>query len=243
MLVQHMHEVPDTLPVTEETRERLRAQANQLGEPTVVRLIDLLAVAVDDMRQGGDPRLPLELALVKVTRPGSDLSRESVSYRLEQLEQRGPVGAPAPAVVPVAEPPRPAEPTASAAAPPDVDLEQLQEAWSRTILPAVEERGGIPAASLLREAHPAQLAGNTLTVEFPASAGFHRSLAEDPRNATVLSDALYDVTGRRLALSFAVGDDNGEEPVAEVEGPAGEDAIVELLKETLDAKETGGDES
>ena len=31
MLVQHMGEVPDTLPVTEETRERLREQANQLG--------------------------------------------------------------------------------------------------------------------------------------------------------------------------------------------------------------------
>ena len=70
MLVQHMGEVPDSLPVTEETRERLRAQANQLGEATVVRLCDLLAVAVDDLRQGGDPRLPLELALVKVTRPG-----------------------------------------------------------------------------------------------------------------------------------------------------------------------------
>src|SRR2546421_12995961 len=80
--------------VTEEARERLRAQANQLGEPTVIRLLDLLAVAVDDMRQGGDPRLPLELALVKVTRPASDLSRESVNFRLEQLEQRGPVAAP-----------------------------------------------------------------------------------------------------------------------------------------------------
>src|SRR5213595_3882310 len=86
MLVQHMGEVPESLPVTEETRERLRAQANQLGEPTVVRLLDLLAVAVDDMRQGGDPRLPLELALVKVTRPGADLSREGLAYRLERLE-------------------------------------------------------------------------------------------------------------------------------------------------------------
>ncbi len=74
MLVQHMGEVPDTLPVTEEARERLRAQANQLGEASVIRLVDLLAVAVEDMRQGGDPRLPLELALVKVTRPGADLS-------------------------------------------------------------------------------------------------------------------------------------------------------------------------
>ncbi len=86
MLVQHTGSVPDTLPVTDEARERLREQANQLPAPTVVRLIDLLAVAVDDMRQGGDPRLPLELALVKVTRPGSDLSRESLAFRLERLE-------------------------------------------------------------------------------------------------------------------------------------------------------------
>ena len=86
LLVQHMGEVPDSLPVTEETRERLREQANQVGEATVLRLCDLLAVAVEDMRQGGDPRLPLELALVKVTRPAADLSRESTAYRLEQLE-------------------------------------------------------------------------------------------------------------------------------------------------------------
>ena len=89
MLVQHTGEVPDTLPVTEDTRDRLREQANQLGAPTVVRLIDLLHVAVEDMRQGGDPRLPLELALVKVTRPGSDLSREGLAFRLDRLEQSG----------------------------------------------------------------------------------------------------------------------------------------------------------
>jgi len=222
MLVQHMHEVPETLPVTEETRERLRAQANQLGEATVVRLLDLLALAV-----------------VKVTRPASDLSRESVSYRLERLEQRAPgaVEAPVAAAAPMPpSAPRPAEPAAAA---PDIELEQLQEAWSRQVIPAVEERGGIPAASLLREAHPAQLAGDTLTVEFPASAGFHRSLAEDPKNATVLADALYDVTGRRLALAFAVGEDVEDAEPAEAEGPAGEDAILELMKETLDAKERG----
>ena len=89
LLVQHMGEVPDSLPLTDETRERLRAQANQLSEATVLRLCDLLAIAVDDMRQGGDPRLPLELALVKVTRPAADLERESIAYRLEQLESRG----------------------------------------------------------------------------------------------------------------------------------------------------------
>jgi len=238
LLVHHMGEVPDSLPVTEETRERLRAQANQLPEPTVLRLLDLLAVAVDDMRQGGDPRLPLELALVKVTRPAADLERESVAYRLEQLEQRLAGGhSPAPAPErPVAED----EPTPPSPPPPPdrapLELEQLQDAWQRAILPAVEQRS-IPTASMLREAHPSQLAGDTLTLEFPAAASFHRQLAEDHKNAALLVEALYEVTGRKLALEFAVGENGGDTAAAPDEGPAGEEEIFELMKETFDAHE------
>ena len=239
MLVQHMGEVPESLPVTEETRERLRAQANQLGEATVIRLVDLLAVAVEDMRQGGDPRLPLELALVKVTRPGVDLSRESLAYRIEQLEQQR--------IAPAA---RARDAAAESAAedagleipgtaprpePPSLELEQLQEAWQRTIVPAVEERS-IPAASVLREAHPADLANDTLTVEFPASASFHRQLAEEPKNATLLADALYEVTGRRLGVAFAEGE-TGSPRAAAVDEPLGEEDLLELVKDTFDARE------
>ena len=89
MLVQHMGGVPDSIPVTDDARERLRTQASQLGATEVLRLVDLLAVAVEDMRQGGDPRLPLELALVKVTQPEHDPSREALLQRIERLEVRG----------------------------------------------------------------------------------------------------------------------------------------------------------
>jgi DNA polymerase-3 subunit gamma/tau len=227
LLVQHMGEVPDSLPVTEETRDRLREQANQLGDATVLRLIDLLHVAIEDMRQGGDPRLPLELALVKVTRPGSDLSRESLAYRLEQLEASHSAAGGMTRTERVSErkPPPPA---------PNLELEQLQEAWQRTILPAVEERS-IPTASVLREARPSGLAEDTLTLEFPAAAAFHLKLAEDPKNATLLQEALFEVTGRRLGLTFALGE-HGREPV-ESEEPLGEDEILELVKETFDARE------
>ncbi|MHB8468220.1 MAG: DNA polymerase III subunit gamma/tau [Gaiellaceae bacterium] len=239
MLVQHMGEVPESLPVTGETRERLRAQANQLGEPAVIRLVDLLHTAVDDMRQGGDPRLPLELALVKVTRPAADLSRESVAFRLEQLETaRGGPPAPASHVPQPGSKTRPEETpaaAASAATPPDLELEQLQEAWARTIVPTVAEKS-IPISTVLGEARPAVLAGNLLTVEFPASASFHRQLAEEPKNVTMLSDALYEVTGRRLAVAFAVGEGSGEE-IAELDEPAGEEKFFELMKDTLGAVE------
>jgi DNA polymerase-3 subunit gamma/tau len=244
MLVQHMGEVPDTLPVTEETRERLREQANQLGAATVVRLIDLLAVAVEDMRQGGDPRLPLELALVKVTRPGSDLSRESLAFRLDRLEQGQvtyAVGKPLPAPESISDNLSQGIETATSLAPqppaeaPNLELGQLQEAWRRTILPAVEQRS-IPIGKTLAEAHPAALAGETLTVEFPRSASFHLKLAEDPKNAALLRDALYEVTGRKLALAFELGEeDHGA--ARDDDAPATEEDILDLMKSTFDARE------
>jgi DNA polymerase-3 subunit gamma/tau len=230
LLVQHIGEVPESLPLTEETRERLRARANQLPEPTVIRLCDLLAIAIDDLRQGGDPRLPLELALIKVTRPGADLDRESLAFRIEQLERRGPVQAEAA----VTAEPAPEEPPPATA--PPVELEQLQDAWQRAVIPAVEQRS-IPTASVLREAHPSGLAGDTLTLEFPATAAFHRNLAEEPKNATLLAEALYEVTGRRFAVAFAVGE-NGETGAEQQEQRTlSEEELVEEIKQTFDARE------
>jgi DNA polymerase-3 subunit gamma/tau len=234
LLVQHMGEVPDSLPVTAETRERLRSQANQLGEPLVLRLIDLLAVAVDDARQGGDPRLPLELALVKVTRPGADLSRESLGYRLEQLEARAREPGPSSEAVPrPAPPPGPSDQTSSPETP-ALDLEQIQHLWKQAILPALEQRS-IPVASVLNEARPVELAGDRLVVEFPPAASFHRGLAEDPKNAILIADVLYEVTGRRLTPSFAVGEAAEEE--AEEERAPTEEEFVSRFKSTFDARE------
>jgi hypothetical protein len=115
---------------------------------------------------------------------------------------------------------------------PSLELEQLQEAWQRTILPAIEEKS-IPTASMLREARPSGLAADTLTLAFPASASFHRSLAEEPKNAGLLQDALYEVTGKRLAVAFEVGE--GDEDADEEESL--DKDFVSLIKETFDARE------
>jgi DNA polymerase III subunit gamma/tau len=267
LLVQNLGQVPETIPVTEESRQKLLAQANQLPEPTVLRLCDLLAAAVDDMRQGGDPRLPLELALVKVTRPGADLSQESLAYRLELLEQRGHVPSapvspgrvagtapvrevsretpesvtaadarPEPEPEPEPEPGVAADPEPEEAPkPPLLEFEQLQEAWQRSVLPAVQERS-IPAESVLREARPVALADDELTLEFPAEAEFHRRLAEDPKNATVLREALYQVTGRKLGVLFVLGEKREPEE-REEHAPPSEEDLVALFKETFDARE------
>jgi DNA polymerase-3 subunit gamma/tau len=251
LLVQHVGHVPASLPVTEETRDRLREQANQLPEPTVLRLIDLLAVAVDDMRRGADPRLPLELALVKVTRPQIDLQRESLAHRVELLEQRlhttppaTPAVAPATALHAASAPPQapashtPEAPTTSVepvAAPPSLELGQLQEAWHRSVLPAVQERK-IWLGSLLAEATPIALIGTELTLEFPPEAGFHRNqLLDDQTNVADVSDALFEITGQRLTISTVVAETSAEP--TDDEERLDEDAVIALLKDTLDAEE------
>ena len=144
------------------------------------------------------------------------------------LEHR-PAAAPASEESP-SEVPEPAEPLPE---PPSVDLEALQEAWQRSVLPAITERS-IPTGTMLAEARPVELAGDELVLEFPPSASFHRQLAEEPKNATLLRDALYEVTGRRLAVSFAVGEDTqaAEEEIAQTE-----EDFVSLFKDTFDARE------
>ena len=110
MLLQHLDEIPDTLPIAADSQERVRSQSTQLGPVTTLRLIDLLAAAADDLRQSGDPRLPLELALVKVTGPAADMSREAILLRLDRLEQG--------TAIPPPSPPPPAAPATQDHAPP-----------------------------------------------------------------------------------------------------------------------------
>jgi DNA polymerase-3 subunit gamma/tau len=245
LLVQHVGHVPESLPLTEEARERLREQANQLPEPIVLRLLDLLAVVLEDERQGADPRLPLELALVKVTRPHADLARESLVHRIELLESRLHAGAPAaeswgpsPVPAPAAGPaPREPAPTNGGDEPPrapDVSLEQMQDAWSRSVLPAVKERS-IPIATLLSEATPSSLDGDTLTLTFRPGADFHRKQVDEPANARLLRDALYDVTGRKLAVLTTVADE-AEDGQGD-ETPLGEQEVISLLVNDLHATE------
>ena len=118
-------------------------------------------------------------------------------------------------------------------------LDQLQDAWQRSVLPAVQSRS-IPVASLLGEARPATLEGEMLTVEFPASADFHRRQAEEPKNVDVIREALYEVTGRRLGVTLALGE-HDEEAVEEADEELTEEALISMLKDTFDAKEVEED--
>ena len=83
---------------------RAEEQARRMGAPAAVRAIEVLGEALVDMRDSADPRITLEVALVRLARPDADASPGALLERLERLERRL-EGSPAPAAAaPVPDP-------------------------------------------------------------------------------------------------------------------------------------------
>jgi DNA polymerase III subunit gamma/tau len=81
-------EIPESFTVTVARPDRLEEQAKQANDAKLVGAIDALSAAVAGMREGDDPRLTLEVALLKVATPSLDASREALLRRIESLEAR-----------------------------------------------------------------------------------------------------------------------------------------------------------
>src|SRR6059058_2600894 len=87
-VVQTLGSVPDSFSVTAEHTDLLAAQAERLAQGEILRAIDLLAAALAAVKDGSEPRIQLELALLKAVQPQSDLSIQALLFRIEQLERK-----------------------------------------------------------------------------------------------------------------------------------------------------------
>src|SRR4051812_26045639 len=87
-VVQTLGDVPESFAVTSEHTDRLNAQASRLSQGELMRTIDLLASSIAAVKDGSEPRMQLEMALLKASQPSSDLSLQALMFRMEQLEAR-----------------------------------------------------------------------------------------------------------------------------------------------------------
>ena len=86
IVIRTIGEAPDAFTVTAADPERLRAQAEAMSDLTLGRSVDTISKALADIREGDEPRMTVELALLRAARPQLDPSREALAERLERLE-------------------------------------------------------------------------------------------------------------------------------------------------------------
>src|SRR4029077_12268914 len=78
---------------------------DQVGAPMLVRMLETLGQAVVDMRgtDAADPRLVVEIALVRLARREAGTPLQALAERIDRLERGGVVAAPAPSGTPAPE--------------------------------------------------------------------------------------------------------------------------------------------
>jgi DNA polymerase-3 subunit gamma/tau len=261
-LLQHAGELPASAEPPPDRLEDLRRQARALPPGETVRTADLLVAAQAELREGSDPRLQLELALLKATRPAI-AGRDLLLARVERLEANA--SAPAAPVAPA--PPPPPDPPVAAAPPPattngdappwdpdpvaepqpvaepaphvhvpidgPADIDALRDSWSGVIA-----RLDPAVRVALDPSEPTVLNGSALIVAVRGS-----MLAVATRYGEALAQAVAEECGVRVSPTFtgsaaaprqveAVADEDDES-----EPPVGGEALAARLLQEFDAHE------
>jgi DNA polymerase III subunit gamma/tau len=250
-VVETLGHVPDSFSVTAEQTDRLAAQADRLSQGEILRAIDFLAAAIAAVKDGSEPRIQLEMALLKATQPQADLSLQALMFRIDQLEGAvggagsaassgpstdQPVSAGSTAPTPSAPAAAGAAPAAAVASQPDpqpvgsVELDQIVALWPAVAEAVAEENGMLSAA--LSAATPTAVDGDRLTIAFPSDAAFVKKKAEKGRD--LVASAVRGITGQSLTLAFELSD-----AVAPPSGPAtlDHDQLIERLRAEFGAEE------
>jgi DNA polymerase-3 subunit gamma/tau len=231
--------------------ERMLVQAEAFTDLGLTRAIDAVAAALSAIREGDEPRMTMELALLRAARPQIDPTREAFAQRLERLEQSLAGGAIAPAPGPRsagAAEPAPEEPGTSneepadapepepAAAPERLDLEKLVSLWP-AVMDQVRAQGSELLSHALSVARPIAVDVEEAVVQvgFPVGAGFNKRKAEAADARDRLAEAVRTIVGERLKPVYVLLE--GEEVDVEAAEGLSPDELFEKFKSAFDAEE------
>ena len=250
-------------------RATMAAQAEHFTPSQLLRIVDLLAKALTDMRDAPNHRLLLEVALIRSASPDTDPAPTGLLGRIERLERRIGIEGPPPqgeatpahlarserpAPAPkVAVPPAPAEepgPVAPSNVPAEVGFGHIKDAWPQTLREVSKASKRVHA--LLNPSRPLTYDNGALVAEVQSD--FHAEEMTGDRNRTMLIDALHASLGIKPQVSFVAVGSRQAPPVSEDEdssvvdisdtAPAEADHDpIELLKKGLGAEvvESHGD--
>ena len=247
LVLQAAPEHPELVDATREQRDRLVEQAGRLPREQVLGALETLSGTVVEQRLG-TPRLPLELALARLTQPRSTVPAAVPVVAPAPTPAPAPAAAPAPAPAPAPVEPEPEPdpdptPTAPAAAPaPEPEPDPVPSAGTATLETVVARwdavveliRQASPRAKAIFEpAVPIRLEGGILTLSYgPRYANFHADQAAREDMGTMVRDALKRACSLDARIAIVRdGEDQRARPrpplVSDPDGPSAESIAQE----------------
>ena len=260
LVIRTVGEVPDAFTVTAADPGRLRTQAESFTDLALSRAIDVIAKALADVKEGDEPRMTIELALLRAARPQLDPSRQALLQRVENIESalRTDAGESS-GITPEVRPhgdvahtsgdspedsPAPLEteekaegPVAQAVASEEsLDLERVSGLWP-AVIDQMRESGSELLSTVFAAARPVALEAEegVLKIGFPPSAAFNKRKAEAQEARERFAEAVNAIVGERLRPVYVLLE--GEEASESEDEQLSEDELIERLKSEFDAEE------
>lgn len=222
-----------TRDLAPEDAQRAAAQAAGVSQATLTRALRVLGEAQALARTGGNARLELETALLRLVLAGEDPTLDAVSARLTAVEERlrgAPQPAPKPspaakahsAPAPVAKAPEVAKPSSEADAPKppktlpaprplapgEISLQKVRAAWQSIRSKVESERQSLKAP--LSRAAIESLESNAIVLTFPNT--WSADTLRD--HVKLIEAAIADVLGVPLRVTLRVDSSAGRANVS-----------------------------
>lgn len=194
MLVQSSDDLEDVIDMSSDNLARLKEEAGMAEPDRIIRYIRIFSELSGQIRYASQKRIMVEIALIKLCRPGMETSKDTLLDRIRQLEEKVEQGVPV-AVIPsqqqaasVSNRPRPELPKAI-----PEDIKEIVTKW-----PAVSARAENPMKQYLKGANLSLGGDNKLLLvmrDGPGSDYFSK-----PQNRELLEQLLEDFAGKKIAV-------------------------------------------
>ncbi len=233
----------------------MHAQAKRMTLPGTLFAVKRFSEAIQELKSGYQPQLPLELALIEAIQ-GPAVPMMAAPASAATAPPASAPSSPAPAaattptaatpaaataVAPSASPAAPAAETTAAGEPPPLDetaIRKLRARWQE-FLKVIQERCGHEAPAALRTVRDIAIGEQGVAFAF-GNNGFSRDMIAKPETLKIVASTLSEFLGRKVLLECQTGDKAilTQAQGAGVSGGQGDgpDALVEYAVNELGAQ-------
>ena len=205
--------------------DRYKEKAKDFSETDILRMIKIVADLNLTLKRAADPRILMELALMKLVKMESAVSLEDVLNKLDQLQtdqrrdsnscsfstnskSQSTPSEPLPAddsvtskkridsVSDRSDVQRDAEPRQEE----EISLPDLRDRWNEVLKKIKKTK--LSLWSLIKDGEIVSFEEDTITIEFQNGGNFHKRLTEKKENLSLIQKALGEVYGRSFQLKF-----------------------------------------
>ncbi len=232
MICKVSKEVNDILSLPLETIELLKNQSDKIHVNEIIRMINILSETENNMKYSSNPRISLEIAIMKLCEPMFDDSNESILKRIEKIEKAMVDGV---KIIQKDQPESKKEekeiikkeirekPIKEEK---DHNAQEIDRLWPE-VLDAIKKDKNVPVQAMLKEAKDFKIEENQLIIIFEDVYKFHKDALSKENTKTYIEKMINTVSGQSFKIKLALKSEVTNYAIEEEK----EDKGIEILKE------------